>query len=293
MRDEVRVAAVSLDARPGDVSGNLSRLEHAAHMAAAAGASLLLTPELSVTGFIPNHPTTDHAEWLQDALLGARRMAEPLDGPVVRYLQAIARETGLLLAGGLLEDAGAVLHNTHVLVGPDGLLGAWRKLHVPMFEQPFYNGGDTAPVVDTPLGRIGICICFDTFLPESVRLLAVQGAEVVLMPFAADPAPITPEGWADWAAPVVQARCLENGVFGLACNVSGEVHFAGVSQQFGGGSLAVNPSGQVVARQEELPADARLLVADLSREAQLQARAAFEYTFRFRRPELYGPLASR
>ena len=289
----MRVAAVALDAKPGETSANLDRVAQWAHRAAEAGASLLLTPELSLTGFVPNHPTSDHAEWLRDALGGARRMAQPLDGPVVGRLQEIARDTGLLVAGGLLEDAGARLFNTHVLVGPHGLLGAWRKLHVPMFEQPFYNGGGVPPVIDTPLGRIGVTICFDAFLPESTRLLAVQGAEIVLFPFAADPPPVTPDGWADWAAAVVQVRCAENGVFGIACNVHGDVHFAGVSQQFGGGALVVGPGGDVIARQDEATATPHMIVADLSRDAQLEARAAFEYTFRFRRPELYGLLTTQ
>lgn len=291
MDQHVRVAAVTLAAKPGETSRNLDGIEAWAHRAAAAGASLLLCPELSITGFVPNHPVGDHAAWLRLALRGARDMAEPLDGPAVRRLAAIARETGLLIGAGLLEDAGGTLFNTHVLVGPSGVLGAWRKMHVPLFEMPFYNGGGVPPVVDTPLGRIGITVCIDAFLPESVRLLAVQGAEIVLFPFAADPAPLTAAGWAAWAGPVVQARCSENGVFGVACNVHGHCAYAGVSQEFAGGAMVVGPAGQVLARQN---ADTRvpdLLVADLDRDLQIEARAAFEYTFRFRRPELYGLLA--
>jgi N-carbamoylputrescine amidase len=291
MLEHVRIAAVALDAKPGETTHNLDGIEAWAHRAAARGASLLLCPELSVTGFVPNHPTSDHATWLGEALRGARDMAQPLDGPAVRRLGAIARDTGLLIAAGLLEDAGATLFNTHVLVGPAGMLGAWRKLHVPLFEMPFYNGGGVPPVVETPLGRIGITICIDSFLPESTRLLAVQGAEIVLFPFAADPAPVTPDGWAAWASPVVQARCVENGVFGIACNVQGLCTYAGVSQQFAGGALAVGPDGQVLARHTHEPDVPHMLVADFDRDLQLQARAAFEYTFRFRRPELYGLLS--
>jgi N-carbamoylputrescine amidase len=289
MLDSVRVAAAAFEARPGERDDNLARLDERAGRAAAAGAQLLLGPELSLTGFIPNHPVGDHAAWLRDALAAARGFAEPLDGPAVQGLQCMARSRGLLLAAGLLEDAGAHLYNTHVLVGPDGLLGAWRKMHVPMFEQPFYNGGGVPAVVDTPLGRIGVTICFDAFLPESTRLLAVQGAEIVLFPFAADPPPVTPAGWVAWAAPVVQARCAENGVFGVACNVIGDLTCAGVSQRFGGGTLVVDPAGRVLATQGD---EDGLAVADLTRAAQLEARAAFEYTFRFRRPELYGLLAT-
>ncbi|MCC6162056.1 MAG: carbon-nitrogen hydrolase family protein [Acidobacteria bacterium] len=292
MRDVVRVATAALPASPDDTSGNLDAIAGAARDAADAGADILLCPELSITGFIPNHPTGDHATWLREALLGARRMAEPLDGRAVGRLTAIARDAHILVAAGLLEDAGAVLFNTHVLAGPDGVLGWWRKMHVPLFEMPFYNGGGAPAVVETPLGRIGVTVCIDAFLPESVRLLAIEGAEIVLFPFAADPAPVSPAGWCAWASPVVRARCVENGVFGVAANVRGDVRFAGVSQRFGGGALIVGPDGLVITSQEQEDGPA-LLVADLTREAQLDARAAFEYTFRFRRPELYERLARR
>jgi predicted amidohydrolase len=291
MLQHVRVAAAAIEAKPGESGHNLDGIETWAHRAADTGASLLLCPELSLTGFLPNHPEEDHAAWLREALTGGRRMAEPLDGPSVRRLTGIAAATGLLIAAGLLEDAGAVLYNTHVLVGPTGLLGAWRKMHIPLFEMPLYNGGGVPPVVETPIGRVGITICIDAFLPESVRLLAVQGAEIVLFPFAADPSPVTPEGWLAWAGPIVHTRCVENGVFGVACNVHGHVEFAGAEQTFGGGAVVLGPDGRELARHRDDDRGAHMVVADLDREAQIEARAAFEYTFRFRRPELYGRLA--
>lgn len=293
MIDYVRVAAVAFDGRPGETSANLERLDAWCARAADAGAALVLFPELSVTGFVPNHPSGDHAAWLQAALRGVRAVAEPLDGPAVRALAATARRHGVLVAAGLLEDAGHLLHNTHVLVGADGLLGAWRKMHVPLFEMPLYNGGGPPGVADTPLGRIGVNICFDAFLPESTRLLAVRGAEIVLFPFAADPPPVTPAGWAAWAGRTLEARCAENGVFGVACNTRGEVSFAGVSQRFPGGGMIVGPEGDVLATVEAEGEAAAMLVGDLRRERLVEARTRFEYTFRFRRPELYGPLAGR
>ena len=288
----IRVSAVAFDAQPAQTARNLDRMEAWCRAAAGAGANLILFPELSITGFVPNHPTGGHADWLREVLIGARGMAEPLDGPAVRRLTEIARATGVLVAAGVLEDAGHLLHNTHVLVGPGGLLGAWRKMHVPLFEMPLYNGGGVPDVVETPLGRIGINICFDAFLPESTRLLAVRGAEIVLFPFAADPEPVTPLGWATWAGRTLEARCAENGVFGVACNTFGDVSFAGVSQHFAGGAMVVGPDGAVLARQEEATEGPHMLVADLERGALTTARAAFEYTFRFRRPELYASLAA-
>lgn len=291
MTPTVRVAAIALDAAAGDTDGNLARVSQWCGHAASEGAALVLFPELSVTGFVPNHPPGNHEVWLRDVLRGARRMAEPLDGPAVRKLVDIARATGVLVAAGLLEDAGHVLHNTHVLVGPDGMLGAWRKMHVPLFEMPIYNGGGVPDVVETPLGRVGINVCFDAFLPESTRLLAVRGAEIVLFPFAANPEPVTPAGWADWAGPVVRARCSENGVFGVACNYQGQVRYAAVEQRFPGGAMVVGPSGEQRQRYQGVGDTAHMIVDELSRDALLEARARFEYTFRFRRPELYGSLA--
>jgi N-carbamoylputrescine amidase len=284
VKDSVRVAAINAASKPGEAKRNLEGMARLAGQAAGAGAELVLFPELSLTGFIPNHPIGDHAAWLREATAGGRRMAEPIDGPSVTALAAIARDTGVHIAAGLLEDAGSLLYNAMVLVAPDGARWAWRKLHVPLFETPFYNGGTSLPVADTALGRIGVNICFDALMPESTRLLAVQNVELVLFPFAADPPPGTAAAWADWARVALRARCAENGVFGVAANYSGDVEFAGARQRFPGGAMVVGPQGEVIAE------GAGMLLADLSRETLRDARAAPEYLYRFRRPELYAPL---
>ncbi len=291
MREHVKLAAVAVDSQPGDVPGNLERIREGAGKSADAGAALVLFPELSLSGFIPNHPVGDHNQWLRAALQGARTMAEPVPGPAVDRLAGIAREHGILISAGLLEDAGNLLHNTQVLVGPDGLLGKWRKMHIPMFETPFYNGGEGPSVVETPLGRLGVNICFDAFLPESTRLLAVNNVEIVLFPFAADPPPVTPQGWQAWAEPVLRCRCLENGVYGLACNYVGRVEFAGVQQSFPGGGLAIGPRGETLAEWTGQPGQPAMLLAGFSSDELRTARAEPESLYRFRRPELYGPLA--
>jgi predicted amidohydrolase len=252
----------------------------------------VLFPELSLSGFLPNHPQGDHEAWLRRALVEARRAAVRLDGPAIRQLAQIASRHSIWLSAGLLEDAGNILYNTQVLVSPQGLAGYWRKLHVPMFEMPFYNGGDAPRVVDTPLGRIGVNICFDVLLPESTRLLAVQNVEIVLMPFAADPPPRTPQGWADWAGPAIRARAVENGVFAVACNYVGQVSAAGAEQHFPGGGLAISPRGETLAEWTSPSGQPGMMIAELSASTLLAARAEPEYLFRFRRPELYGPLAA-
>ena len=108
----------------------------------------MVTPELSLTGFLPNHPRGDHSAWLSEALRCAWQSAETLDGPAIRALAGIASESGILLAAGMLENAGNVLWNTYVLVGEGEVRGHWRKMHVPMFEMQIYNGGDAPQVIE-------------------------------------------------------------------------------------------------------------------------------------------------
>ena len=291
MRETIRVAAITVESKPGETPRNLERIARGVEQAAAGGAELILFPELSLTGFIPNHPLGDHSAWMRESMSKARRAAVSLDGDAVKGLSRIARSANAYVAAGILEDAGNLLHNTLVLAGPAGEIWSWRKLHVPIFETPFYNGGTALDVADTGLGRIGANICFDSLMPESTRLLAVQNVELVLFPFAADPPPGTAAAWADWAGAALRARCAENGVFGLACNYTGEVEFAGVRQSFPGGSMVLGPQGDIIAERRPEGGDAGILYADLKRETLLDARAAPEYLYRFRRPELYGPLA--
>jgi N-carbamoylputrescine amidase len=291
MKDQVTVAAVAFDGRPGEVEANLERMDGWCRCAAAEGAELVLFPELSVTGFLPNHPVGPHEPWIAQVLQGAWRMAQRLDGPVVEALRRMSRETGVCVSAGFLENSGNALFNTHVLAGDGELLGSWRKMHIPLFEMQVYNGGGIPETVETDLGRVGVNICFDAFLPESTRLLGVRNAEIVLFPFAADPPPGTAAGWADWARPVLQARCAENGVFGVACNYFGEVSYAEAGQRFPGGAMVVGPDGGEQASNTEPSREPHMLTAVLRRDDLLAARARFEYTFRFRRPELYGPLA--
>jgi predicted amidohydrolase len=290
MLDNVRVAAVAVDTKPGELEQNLEKLALATVAAANDDAALILFPELSLTGFIPNHPQHDHQSWLREALLEARRLAVPIEGDAVHRLADVARRHKVLISAGLLEDAGNRLYNAQVLVGPEGLVGHWRKLHIPMFEMPFYNGGSHAPVVDTPLGRIGVNICFDALLPESTRLLAVQNVEIVLMPFAADPPPVTPEGWASWAGKAIESRAVENGVFVVACNYVGAVTCCGVTQSFPGGGMIVSPRGERIKDWEDPAGEPAMIIADLEASELARARSEPEYLFRFRRPELYGPL---
>jgi len=159
-----------------------------------------------------------------------------------------------------------------------------------MYEAPFYNGGGIPEVIETSIGRLGVNICFDAMLPESTRLLAVQSADIVLFPFAADPAPATVAAWSAWARPFLQARCSENGVFGVASNYVGRVECLGTEQVFPGGGMVLNPRGEILAESSTPTGQPGMIIADLDASDLQEARAEPEYAFRYRRPELYHSL---
>lgn len=291
MKEQVRVAAVAVDTKPGEFLKNAARIGHWCQQAAADGAELVSFQELSLSGFIPNHPVGNHDQWLRSTLLQARQMAQTIPGPGTDALQKLAAKHRILIAAGLLEDAGNLLFNTQVLVDSNGVLGRFRKMHVPMFEMPFYNGGDVPTVASTPLGRIGVNICFDALLPESTRLLAVQNVEIVLFPFAADPPPGDVVGWQKWASTALAARCAENGVFGIASNYVGKVELADTVQTFPGGGLILGPRGDQLSQWNVASGEPGMLIHNLHSSDLLKARGEPEYLFRFRRPELYRSIA--
>ena len=291
MQERVRVAAVAVDTKPGQIDDNLAKIDYWCQQAAERGVDLVSFQELSLSGFIPNHPTGEHDSWLRSALRQGRMMAQTIPGPATEKLRQTAARYGLLIAVGLLEDAGNLMFNTQALVDGNGLLGRFRKMHVPMFEMPFYNGGEAPTVVETRLGRIGVNICFDALMPESTRLLAVQNVEIVLFPFAADPPPGDVAGWENWSRMALASRCMENGVYGVASNYTGVVELAGTTQRFPGGGMIVGPRGEQLASWNTPTGEPGMLVHDLLREDLLKARSEPEYLFRFRRPELYRMIA--
>src|SRR5215470_16841223 len=138
--------------------------------AVAEGAELVLFPELVIHG----HCTPNTADF-----------AEPVpDGPSVQLLIALARQHRLVVSAGLSERDRDTVYNTQVLVGPHGYIGKQRKLHLSRDEVMHYTPGLTLDVFDVGKCKVGTSICYDTEFPELPRILALRGAEVLLMPHA-------------------------------------------------------------------------------------------------------------
>jgi predicted amidohydrolase len=202
--------------------------------AGETGAELLVLPEAATTGFTPG--VAPEALW---------DLVSEVPGPVTEPVQEAARRLGVHVVLGTYErgpERGTV-YNTAVVFGPDGsALGRYRKTHLFCGEDRTGGGwvtpGDRAAVVDTPLGRLGLMICFDGDYPELARIEAVQGAEVICRPSALLRS-------ADIWELTNRARAYDNHVYVVAANATG-VDPAGVL--YFGNSMIVTPVAEVVAR---------------------------------------------
>ncbi len=162
-----RVAVAQWSPQPWDTPSNLDRI---ATTMAATDADLVVFPELATSG-----PITDGSI--------ARQVAETLPGPMVDRLQRIAVEANRLLVAGLVEREGDRLYNAAVLVGPEGVVGSYRKLHLTAEDRRWATPGDRGlPTFDIPIGRVGLAIGYDLLFPETCRVLALDGADLIACP---------------------------------------------------------------------------------------------------------------
>ncbi|MCC3768676.1 carbon-nitrogen hydrolase family protein [Streptomyces sp. UNOC14_S4] len=250
---------------PSSTGETLDALAGAARRAAGAGARLLLTNELYLTGYA----------------LGADVVgrAEAADGPGASAVAAIADECGLAIGYGYPERDGTAVHNSFQLIAPDGArLAHYRKTHLfGDFEGAYFTPGDEAVVqADFDGVRLGVLICYDVEFPETVRAHALAGTELLLVPTALmRPYEIVPQT-------IVPARAWESQLYiayANRCGTEGEFTFAGLS------CLAA-PDGTVRARAG---AGEDLIIADVD-PALLKASRAENTYLNDRRPELYGAL---
>jgi predicted amidohydrolase len=287
----LRVAAVSMNGFLGETERVLNNIAGWCERAAADKADLVLFPELVVHG----HCTPDTWE-----------LAESVpDGPSVKRLIQIARHHGLYLAVGLSEKERDIVYNTQVVVGPDGYIGKQRKLHLSRDEVLYYKGGREMPVFDLGACKVGIVICYDNNFPEVGRVLALRGADVLLMPHAA-----RIKMWTDAPDSEAAARRYSHDYFkGYAVRARENACFVVLADQVGragyvnmyprdspnqphhaGAALIFAPDGELLASTQPDRIRDEMIVANLDAKLLGQQRALANYTLRTRRPELFGEL---
>ena len=266
------VAVAQTEPKLGENRRNLETCLARLEEAAAAGAELLVLPECAIPGYM--------FESADEAL----PYAEEIPGPSTEALAEACARLGVHVVCGLLERDGDALHNSAVLVGPGGIVGSYRKTHLPFLGvDRFTQPGDELPVYETPLGRIGLEICYDLRFPEVTRTLALKGADIVAHPTN------FPVAARIQTELITVARAAENRVYLLTANRVGKERWG----EFCGWSQIVDPYGRRLAEAGET--GEALLVADVeieqARDKDYIVPGEYElYLFGHRRPELYGAL---
>ena len=287
------------EARDADKAYNLSRIESLTARAVSDGAEIVSFHECSIPGytFLQSLSRSDLAH-----------LAEPVpDGPSTDRLIEIARKHGVPVLAGLVEIDGDALYNTYVAVTPEGFVAKHRKLHA--FISKFISSGSEYTVFDLCGCKVGILICYDSNLPENVRITAMMGAEIVFMPHVTcgldsvmpgrgkiDPAvwenrhrdPVRcrqeflgPKG-RGWLMRWLPTRAYENGVYAVYTNPIGVDH----DTIKNGNAMIIDPFGEILVESNALGDD---VVVGLLTAEKIPVSSGYRY-LRARRPELYGAM---
>ena len=236
---KTNIACAQIDCVLGAPKTNLGKIIASMHSAAERDAKLVMFPECALTGYA------------YSSLDEAIPFAESINGPSSEAIAEACRETGAYAVVGFIEAADNEFYNAAMLVGPDGVVGGYRKVHLPFIGiDRFLTPGDRQfEVFDLPFGKVGLNICYDISFPEAARVLKLKGAELVAL--------ITNWPEASWRSPefVASTRALENHVFFAATDRVGTER----GWKFIGRSKIVDCNGDTVA--EAGAEDEELLIA--------------------------------
>ncbi|HEU4391934.1 MAG TPA: carbon-nitrogen hydrolase family protein [Blastocatellia bacterium] len=239
----LRVACVQIDVEIEKIDSNRNKIVRRIQVAAESGARLAVFPECALTGYC------------YESLDEARPFAEMLNGPSSEEIAGVCRKTGIYAVVGFIEKDGNALFNSAMLVGPEGPIGSYRKVHLPFLGvDRFVTPGDRPfKVFDLPIGRIGILICYDASFPEAARALKLLGAELIVLPTN------WPPGARRTAEFVLNTRAQENHVNFLAVNRVGVER----GWQFIGRSKVVDFNGDTIAEGDNEKEDVLYVDLDL------------------------------
>ena len=239
------VAAVSANFTR-DLDQNYAVIEHMLDDARSRGARLVVFPEASIGGYLSS--LGNHG----DTVRTTSRSLPPavrIDGPEIRRVQELAGDTVVVIGFCELDDDGETRYNAAVCLDGGQVYGSYRKVHQPLGENMSYSAGDGYRAFDTPVGRLGMQICYDKAFPEAARVLALDGAEIIAS-LSAWPAARTAtaenlqeDRWTYRFNLFDSARALDNQVFWIASNQSGTFG----SLRYVGNSKVVDPGGNVLS----------------------------------------------
>jgi predicted amidohydrolase len=270
----MKIAGVQTDVSFKDVEANLLQLENIMQSESTLGTELTIFPECYTTGYC------------FDSLDEARPFAETIPGPTTQRIEDLCRRLKTSVVFGMLEASGNDVFNTAVLGGPDGLIGSYRKVHLPYLGvDRFTTPGDRPFEVFEVNGvRIGVLICYDGGFPEASRVLSLRGADLIVLPTN------WPPGGAYMAEFSINCRAMENGIYFAAVNRIGTEN--GFS--FIGKSRICSPVGATMTSIDDasrgiLRADIDPVVSRTKRIVRIPGKHLID-RMADRRPEMYGAI---
>ena len=236
----VKVACVQMETEPGEKEKNLDRALGFIDEACRNGAQLIILPEL----FTGHSKNGDRA--------GVYAMAEPVpEGGTTARLAQAAVENRAYICGSFYEIEGKDVYNTSVLVGPEGYIGKYRKLHPCGNENYIIEPGNLGiPVFHTEIGRIALNICLDAYYPETFRIAALHGADIVCCQFASSDvkeARGLPDPFHTLVTVLCMANAVSNHIFTVCCNNVGGGTGGEYGSGYAGQSAIINPWGAPVS----------------------------------------------
>ncbi|HKR98017.1 MAG TPA: nitrilase-related carbon-nitrogen hydrolase [Candidatus Dormibacteraeota bacterium] len=282
MSRTVRIAAAQYEPHVGDLARNREAAQSWTRQAIEQGAQLVVLPELASSGYV----------FEKDA--EAERTAEdPRDGPLVEALARITANSGAYVVVGLNERGAGRRHNSAVLIGPEGPLATYRKLHLFNDEKSWFEPGADLPVVELPFGKLGMIICFDLWFPEPVRALALAGAEVITVPtnwVASFKRQVYDERGYCQGDIVAMATAAQNAVVMACADRVGTER----GTRFLGASIIVGADGWPVAGPASTDGE-ELLIADVDLDEvdRARTRTPRNHLLEDRRPDAYNATVVR
>lgn len=270
----MKIAGVQMDVTIGRVAANVEKMISLLRKTASEGVAMTIFPECSATGYC------------FDDLAEAREYAESVPGPITERMATACEETGTFAVFGMLEAAGDAVFNAAVLTGPQGLVGSYRKVHLPFLGADMFTTYGDRPFGVHSAGdvRVGLNICYDSAFPESSRILAIQGADLIALPTN------WPPGAECIAENAINTRAMENAVYYAAVNRVGTER--GIT--FIGRSRICGPAGETLAAGSET--DEQVFYADIDpararnkRVVRIPGKHAID-RLADRRPEMYAAL---
>ena len=276
-----------------DIHDNMKRLAEGIAQLAGQGAQLIVLQELHNSLYFCQEENVDNFD-----------LAEPIPGPSTQFYSALAKEHRVVIVTSLFEKRAAGLyHNTAVVIEKDGTIaGKYRKMHIPddpaYYEKFYFTPGDIGfHPIDTSVGRLGVQVCWDQWYPEGARLMAMQGAELLIYPtaigYAANDDEAEQQRQREAWTTVMRGHAVANGLPVIAVNRVGyeeDPSHQTEGIQFWGSSFVAGPQGEILYRADDKEGVKTIITIDMDRCEQVRRWWPF---LRDRRIDEYGDITRR